>query len=1517
MFSDLSVGKTCGRRLQSRKLKPNAGRGKTNPGIRGKTDRGSLTHTLVHSCRSWCSPPAPIRPPHKMTTPAAPAPVLKESLDSARNAIVQLLDAGIPDTDSRIETLISILARGHQLLRKREAKADDVLPDASLPANVGREPRNEPKDVIPPANVYDGFPDEMAPVGTAVRGSSQFTFQEENQRILAASRLIMDDAFTEKDMFDKRSKPDELPSFSLDSSVQPTPSSPRQDIDEIHSIFQAAKSLHVDSTGKRNGGKKKDPKSPTRFMPTRNASARLPSSPKLRRATTPFPPEGLDFSQQMCADITAEHAFQIKAQVEAYRRLVREIEIPAEVNIAALGNGQIAAQPSSGSVVERGVGDEGIAPSRKPVLHPNGKSRFDPRRLPRFSREHTFSKEDVVQDMEDGVSEEEIADRLQVAQIHHDRLHSRFLAVPSENLSDKVPGLDPRVRQRHAGILKKLQTIGSEDHIGTGETLPNTKSASEREKPLRRERTPPVIDESATRNHAAVPISVITKGAYAPSYGELVADREKRLQTRILSRLHEISLIKNGASEDLKRALTIEEKQLKLVGLQRTLRSRVMTCMRNVLDRRGASDLRPQRVARLKRRAGPYVFNAVAHQATYSSNPRIEMSYRAQQQAQRRARRANLMQNLMNHAVHFRSASHSRTTLRKRLLKDLERYFRDRSREEERRKKKQQMERLRALRNNNEDEYLELLKTTKNKRLIQLLKQTDEYLMQIGAQVERQKQRARDEDSMANGGAKSKAAEKKGGELAEEAGSDGDDEEEDELSQLKKRRNDYYTITHTISEKVHQPHILVGGKLKPYQVEGLEWLVSLFNNNLNGILADEMGLGKTIQTLALITYLIEVKKVSGPFLVIVPLSVISNWVRELDQWAPTVIKVVYKGDPTTRKNIHLFEMQGGHFNVVLTTYEFVVKDKHVLGRIRWKYIIMDEGHRMKNADCKLALTLGARYSSRNRLLLTGTPLQNNMTELWALLNFLLPTIFSSADTFETWFNAPFQESILGESAELNEEENLLIISRLHQVLRPFMLRRLKIDVETQLPDKVEIVFRCEMSVWQRVLDRQMRARIGIAAGSGNGGVRAFNNMVMQLKKICNHPYLFYSEEELMSLPTDFLVRAAGKFELLDHCLRKLKKSGHRVLMFSQMTAALDYLEYFLTNIGMKYLRLDGTTKADDRQEMLEMFNAEDSQYFCFLLSTRAGGLGLNLQTADTVIIFDSDWNPMMDLQAQDRAHRIGQTREVRVFRLICSGSIEVKILERASRKLQIDAQVIQAGQFNNKSSDNDRQEMLKDLLRHQNEDERRNEDATPSTEINRLLARSEEEFELFEEIDTQLRMEANGKSRLLEDESELPEWVFKPEQNAKLKKHTEEEYMLEHGRGRRKRKEVFYDDNLTEREWAAAMEEEGDIVEAVKRKRRRLATSQPTVVDASSDEANGQLTSSSGKESTEKDRDVESKKDSFGDVVEVESSMNGRTSSQANGSSSSKQTPFVDPDIEKSPKPKRKRGRPRKKRRSL
>uniref|UniRef100_A0A9J8DF82 SWI/SNF related BAF chromatin remodeling complex subunit ATPase 2 n=2 Tax=Cyprinus carpio TaxID=7962 RepID=A0A9J8DF82_CYPCA len=647
----------------------------------------------------------------------------------------------------------------------------------------------------------------------------------------------------------------------------------------------------------------------------------------------------------------------------------------------------------------------------------------------------------------------------------------------------------------------------------------------------------------------------------------------------------------------------------------------------------------------------------------------------------------------------------------------------------------------------------------------------------------------------------------------------------------------YYGVAHAVIERVEkQSTLLINGTLKQYQIQGLEWMVSLYNNNLNGILADEMGLGKTIQTIALITYLMENKRLNGPYLIIVPLSTLSNWVYELDKWAPSIVKIAYKGTPSMRRSL-VPHLRSGKFNVLITTYEYIIKDKQILAKIRWKYMIVDEGHRMKNHHCKLTQVLNTHYVAPRRLLLTGTPLQNKLPELWALLNFLLPTIFKSCSTFEQWFNAPF--AMTGERVDLNEEETILIIRRLHKVLRPFLLRRLKKEVESQLPEKVEYVIKCDMSAIQKVLYRHMQGKgILLTDGSekdkkGKGGAKTLMNTIMQLKKICNHPYMFQHIEESFAEHLGFpngiisgpdLYRASGKFELLDRILPKLKATNHRVLLFCQMTSLMTIMEDYFAYRNFLYLRLDGTTKSEDRAMLLKKFNDEGSQYFIFLLSTRAGGLGLNLQAADTVVIFDSDWNPHQDLQAQDRAHRIGQQNEVRVLRLCTVNSVEEKILAAAKYKLNVDQKVIQAGMFDQKSSSHERRAFLQAILEHEEQNEE--EDEVPDDEtLNQMIARNEDEFELFMRMDLDRRREdarnPKRKPRLME-EDELPSWILKDDAEVERLTCEEEEEKI-FGRGSRHRRDVDYSDALTEKQWLRAIEDGNleEIEEEIRLKRRK------------------------------------------------------------------------------------------------
>jgi ATP-dependent helicase STH1/SNF2 len=384
-----------------------------------------------------------------------------------------------------------------------------------------------------------------------------------------------------------------------------------------------------------------------------------------------------------------------------------------------------------------------------------------------------------------------------------------------------------------------------------------------------------------------------------------------------------------------------------------------------------------------------------------------------------------------------------------------------------------------------------------------------------------------------------------------------------------------------------------------------------------------------------------------------------------------------------------------------------------------------------------------------------------------------------------------------------------------------LLRRLKKDVEKDLPDKTEKVIKCKFSSLQARLYKQMVTHNKLVVSDGKGGktgARGLSNMIMQLRKLCNHPFVFDEVENQMNpmnISNDLLWRTAGKFELLDRVLPKYQATGHRVLMFFQMTAIMDIMEDFLRYRNITYLRLDGTTKSDDRSDLLREFNAPDSPYFMFLLSTRAGGLGLNLQTADTVIIYDSDWNPHQDLQAQDRAHRIGQKNEVRILRLISSNSVEEKILERAKFKLDMDGKVIQAGRFDNKSSETDRDAMLRVMLETAEAAETLEQEEMDDEDLNMILARSDDELEVFKKMDEERAKDltygtAPGSKRIprLMAESELPE-IYMSDGNP-ISDEPEEIK----GRGARERTRVKYDDGLTEEQWLNAVDDDEDSPEA-------------------------------------------------------------------------------------------------------
>ncbi|GAB4848861.1 ATP-dependent DNA helicase ddm1 [Ancistrocladus abbreviatus] len=485
--------------------------------------------------------------------------------------------------------------------------------------------------------------------------------------------------------------------------------------------------------------------------------------------------------------------------------------------------------------------------------------------------------------------------------------------------------------------------------------------------------------------------------------------------------------------------------------------------------------------------------------------------------------------------------------------------------------------------------------------------------------------------------------------------------------------------------------LLTGGKLKPYQLKGVKWLISLWQNGLNGILADQMGLGKTIQTIGFLAHL-KGKGLDGPYLVIAPLSTLSNWVNEISRFTPSMNAIIYHGDRKQRSEIrskHMPRTIGARFPIVVTSYEVALGDaRKYLRHYSWKYVVVDEGHRLKNSKCKLVKEL-KHLQMENKLLLTGTPLQNNLAELWSLLNFILPDIFSSHEEFESWFDLSGRCSNEAVREELEEKRRVQVVAKLHAILRPFLLRRMKSDVEIMLPRKKEIILYATMTEHQRNFQDHLINRTlenyfqENCNGTGRGMKGKLNNLMVQLRKNCNHPDLLESafDGSYFYPPVEQIVEQCGKFRLLDRLLTQLFARKHKVLIFSQWTKVLDIMDYYFSEKGFEVCRIDGGVILDERKRQIKEFNDPSSNYRIFLLSTRAGGLGINLTAADTCILYDSDWNPQSDLQAMDRCHRIGQTKPVHVYRLATAQSVEGRMLKRAFSKLKLEHVVIVKGQF--------------------------------------------------------------------------------------------------------------------------------------------------------------------------------------------------------------------------------------------
>ncbi|XP_042435856.1 probable helicase CHR10 isoform X1 [Zingiber officinale] len=488
--------------------------------------------------------------------------------------------------------------------------------------------------------------------------------------------------------------------------------------------------------------------------------------------------------------------------------------------------------------------------------------------------------------------------------------------------------------------------------------------------------------------------------------------------------------------------------------------------------------------------------------------------------------------------------------------------------------------------------------------------------------------------------------------------------------------------------------------LKPHQIEGLSWLIRRYHLGVNVVLGDEMGLGKTLQAISFLSYLKAQSLSCGPFLVMCPLSVTDGWMSEFSKFCSTLRVILYVGDKKHRHNLRnsmheTLQRQSSSsnelpFDVLLTTYDITLLDQDFLSQIPWDYAVIDEAQRLKNPSSVLYNVLEHNFVMPRRLLLTGTPIQNNLSELWALMHFCMPSIFGTSDQFISTFKEAGSSSAGTESYSVKRQFRIL-----RYILNAFMLRRTKALLVERgtltLPSVTEMTVMAPLiplqrKVYMSILRKELQTLLSLSLGSTSN--QSLQNIVMQLRKTCSHPYLFSGIEPEPYEEGEHLIQASGKLIILDLLLLKLHKFGHRVLLFAQMTRTLDILQDFMELRKYSYERLDGSVRSEERFAAIRSFSYQASKDdlnnqvnhdvpFVFMISTRAGGVGLNLIAADTVIFYEQDWNPQVDKQALQRAHRIGQMKHVLAINLVTQHTIEEAIMRRAERKLWLSSNVVQ------------------------------------------------------------------------------------------------------------------------------------------------------------------------------------------------------------------------------------------------